>query len=204
MDGTGSFTETLRLDTSGNLKLSASGSKVVNSSGNTILQQTGSVVQTQYLSSATRVATTHTGWAEPSTAYRISITPTSTGSMIILRFFVACQVNSAQNVLQLFRAFRTVGGGANNYALTSAGTTNGSRHVIAGHSNRPWNGYDSNDVMNWMVEVIDFPGTTSTCTYGFETNPEAGNSTYFGYTNSNSGVWGFDTDIVIVAQEIAQ
>ena len=124
--------------------------------------------------------------------------------MIILRFFVPCQVNSAQNILQLFRAFRTIGGGAKSYALTSAGDTNGSRHAIAGHSNRPWNGYDSNDVMNWIVEVIDFPGTTSACVYGFETNPEGGNTTYFGYTNTNTSACGFDTDIVIVAQEIAQ
>lgn len=164
----------------------------------------GSVIQTQYVASGTRVSTTYSGWNEPSTAYRVAITPTSTSSMILLRYFVPAQVNSASNILQLFRAFRIVGGGSKDYALTSRGSTNGNRHLIAGMMIRPSNGYDLNDALTWQVEVVDFPNTTSAVTYGFETNPEGGNTTYYGYTASDNGTWGFDADIVVVAQEIAQ
>ena len=164
----------------------------------------GSVIQTQYVSSGTRVSTTYSGFSEPSTAYRVSITPSSASSMILLRYFVPIQVNSAANILQLFRAFRIVGGGSKDYALTSRGNTNGNRFPIAGMMTRPSNGYDQNDAITWQVEVIDFPNTTSAVTYGFETNPEGGNTTYYGYTASDNSTWGFDADIVIVAQEIAQ
>lgn len=176
---------------------------ILNSSGNPILKQTGSVIQTQYVSSSTRVSTTHTTFTEPSTAYRVAITPSSTSNMILLRYFIPMQVSSASNVLQLFRAFRSVGG-TKNYSLTSAGSTSGSRNVIAGMMNRPWNGYDGNDALNWQVDVVDFPSTTSEVTYGFETKPESTNTTYFGYTASDNATWGFDADIVIIAQEIAQ
>jgi hypothetical protein len=197
-------TENMRIDSSGNLKLSSSGTSILNSSGRPILNQSGSVIQTQYVSSGTRVNTTYSGWNEPSTSYRVTITPTSTSSIILIRYFVPTQVNSASNVLQSFRAFRIIGGGSKDYGITSRGNTNGSRNPIAGMVNRPWNGYDSNDMMNWSVEVVDNPNTTSSIVYGFETNPESTNSTYFGYSASDNGTWGFDADIIIVAQEIAQ
>jgi hypothetical protein len=187
-----------------NVKIANSSGVIQNAAGKTILGQSGSVIQTQYVSSGTRVSTTYTGFNEPSTAYRVSITPTSTSSMILLRYFVPAQVNSASNILQIFRAFRIVGGGSKDYALTSRGNTSGSRNPIAGMMLRPSNGYDLNDALTWQVEVVDFPNTTSAVTYGFETNPEGGNSTYYGYTNNDNGSWGFDADIVIVAQETAQ
>lgn len=162
------------------------------------------VLQTRYVSSTTRVSTTGAGFKEPSTAYRVSITPSFTNSMILLNYYVPVNIASAANILQVWRAFRIIGAGATSYALGSAGPANGSRWPIAGGVLRPGNGFDSNDhnMVSWTV--MDFPNTTNTCAYGFEHNPEGGNTTYFGYSSSDNGTWGFNANILITAQEIAQ
>lgn len=164
---------------------------------------TGAVIQTQYVASGTRVSTTHTSWVEPSTAYRVTITPQYSNSMILLTYYLPLNQVSAANILTVLRAFRSVGG-TKTYSLTSAGGGLGSRNSVAGGVFRPQNGYDSNDQDMKIWTVVDYPGTTSTIEYGFESRPEGGNTTYWGYSNSDNGTWGFDSDIVIVAQEILQ
>lgn len=163
------------------------------------------VLQTQFVSSGTRVTTTHSiNFAEPSTAYRVSITPTFTNSMILLRYYIPLNQNSAVNIITNIRAFRIIDGGSKNFALTSAGSTNGSRRVIAGGSFRPGNGFDLNDQNMVTFDVIDFPSTTSPTVYGFETSPESGATITYGFSASDNGGWGYDSDIIIIAQEIAQ
>jgi hypothetical protein len=161
------------------------------------------VLQTQVVSSRTRVSTTVASWNEPSTAYRVNITPTFANSMIKLMYYIPVNISSAANILQVYRAFRIIGG-TTSFDLSSAGTTNGSRWPIAGGVLRPGNGFDSNDMNMISWNVIDFPNTTATCTYGFQHFPEGGHTTFFGYSNSNNGTWGFDANILIIAQEIAQ
>jgi hypothetical protein len=162
------------------------------------------VLQTQYTASAARVTTTHTSWQEPSTSYRVNITPQFSNSMILLNYYIPLNQQSASNILTGIRAFRIIGGGAKSFALTSAGVVNGVRWPIAGGYIRPGNGFDANDMNKEVVTAYDFPATTGVCTYGFETFPEGGNTTYFGASGSNNGTWGWDADIVIIAQEIAQ
>jgi hypothetical protein len=162
------------------------------------------VLQTQYVASGTRVQTTHTTMQEPSTAYRVTITPQFASSMILLTYHLPFNQNSSQNVICVMRAFRIIGGGSKQYNLTSSGASNGSRQVVAGGAWRPGNGYDNNDQQTETFTIIDFPNTTSSIVYGFETRPESANTTSWGYTATDTGSWGYDTDIVITAQEIAQ
>ena len=164
---------------------------------------TGMVVQSQYVARGTRVSTTHSGWQEPSTAYRVTITPVFANSMIIVKYHIPFNQNSASNILTVLRAFRSVGG-TKSYALTSAGSSNGSRNVVAGGAFRPGNGYDLNDQNIESIQAVDFPGTTSAVTYGFESAPEGGNTTSWGYTAGDNSSWGYDSDIVIIVQEIKQ
>jgi hypothetical protein len=161
------------------------------------------VLQTRYTSSTTRVSTTLTSWNEPSSAYRVSITPFYSNSLIIVNYYVPVNIASASNILQSWRAFR-ITSGTTYTNLTSAGVTNGSRNVFAGGVLRPGNGFDTNDhnMVGW--QVLDIPGSTAAHTYGFQHWPEGGHTTYFGYSGSNNGTWGFDANILIVAQEIAQ
>lgn len=163
------------------------------------------VLQTQIVSSGTRTTTTHSGgFVEPSTSYRVTITPQFANSMILVKYYVPLNQVSAANILTVLRAFRSVAG-VKNYNLTSAGAANGSRNVIAGGVFRPQNGYDANDQDMKVWHVIDYPGVTGTSIdYGFESKPEGGNTTYWGYSQGDNTSWGWDSDIVIIAQEIAQ
>ncbi len=163
----------------------------------------GSVLQVQSIQSGTRVSTTHSSQVEPSTAYRVQITPTYASSKIFLWYHIPFNQDSAANILTTIRAFRIVGSGSKSYALTSAGNSNGSRHVIAGGAIRPQNGFDGNDMNIEVLHCVDLPNTTSQVTYGFETYPEGGNTTTFGYSANGSSVWGWDADIVITAMEVA-
>ena len=166
----------------------------------------GSVIQTQYVSSGTRTTVDSTSFVEPSSAYRVSITPTSSTSIIKLTYYIMMNPGGsyASNTIFNVRAFRIISG-STTYSLTSTGNTNGSRSVFAGAAFRP-EGYDANDAIPLHMTVIDNPGTTSTCTYGFEYKRETGGTgvMYFGYSAGDNGNWGWDTDIVIVAEEIAQ
>ena len=162
----------------------------------------GHVLQVQSLNSATRVSTTHTAWTEPSTAYRVAITPQYASSKINIHYYIPFNYNCGSNVIALIRAFRMIGGGAKSYALSSATSTQGGvRHIISGGSLRPV-GYDAQDsqMQNWLA--VDLPNTTSECVYGFETYPQSTNTSTFGYSAGDSNVWGWETDIVITATEI--
>jgi hypothetical protein len=123
--------------------------------------------------------------------------------MIYVRYMIPASVDSASNILQVIRAFRFYGGGS-YYDVTSCGAAHGNRNIVAGYMMRPSNGFDSNDGMTWFLDIVDFPGTTSALQYGFETRPEGGNTTGFGYSIGDNSIWGFDSDILIVAQEIKQ
>jgi hypothetical protein len=124
--------------------------------------------------------------------------------MIIVTYFVPFNQASAANILTNIRSFRSISG-IKNYIVTSAGNANGSRWQIAGGTIRPGNGYDSNDMNKESWTVVDYPGIAGTAIdYGFESRPEGANTTYWGYSGSDNNSWGWDADIVIVAQEIAQ
>jgi hypothetical protein len=173
------------------------------SSGN--LFAPGTPIQVQYVASGTRVTVDSTSFVEPSTSYRVSITPKFTNSMIMISYFIPTNAVGASNTIYTARAFRIISG-TTSYALTSAGNANGSRNPIAGSTYRPLNGYDGNDPMPMIWNVVDFPNTTSTCIYGFDFKRETGGggTVYFGYSQGDNSNWGFDADILITATEIKQ
>jgi len=183
----------------------ATGTQVSMANGHT-LYAPGHVLQVQYVSSGSRVSTSNTypNWAEPSTDYRVSITPTQSNSMIQLQYYVPLNQNSAANILTTIRAFRIINGGSKSYGLTSSGSPQGSRNVVAGGVFRPNNGYDGNDMNMVSFTAIDFPATTSPCVYGFETMPEGTALVRFGYSGGDNAAWGWDADIVITATEVGQ
>lgn len=180
---------------------------ILNASGRPILSQSGSVVQTAVTTSGTRTTVDSTSFTEPSTNYRVTLTPVSTSSIIVVHYFIPMNVGTSWQVNTIFslRAFRSVGG-VKTYALSSSGVANGSRNPIAGTTFRTNNGYDQNDPATQHFFVTDSPGTTSAVTYGFEYKRESGGTglMYFGYTAGDSALWGFDTNITLYVMEIAQ
>jgi hypothetical protein len=159
-----------------------------------------------YTSSGTRTTVDSTSFVEPSSSYRVSITPSTTSSGIKVTYFIPGNLNGAWagNTIYTFRAWREIGGGSRSYSLTSAGGSNGSRNVIAGMTDRPHNGVDGNDPTTIEFTVIDYPSTTSSCVYGFEYKRETGGggTLYFGYSQGDTSNWGFDTDILLIAEEV--
>lgn len=145
-------------------------------------------------------------WLEPSTDYRVIITPSFLNSLIVVNYYIPINIywSGASNCEHVVRAFRSVGG-VKAYNLSSAGGALGSRFAIAGHAFRP-PGYDLNDGQTENLIVSDLPGTTAPVTYGFEMLQENSNvpTNYMGYSASDNGTWGWSSRIVIVAQEIAQ
>lgn len=190
---TGSLTAASNLSVNGNVTVT-----------NGSVFSAGTPIQVQYVSSATRTTVDSTSFVEPSTAYRVAITPKFANSMIMLSYFIPAQAAGQGNTIYSVRAFRIISG-TTSYALTSAGSANGSRNPIAGHTFRP-PGYDSNDPMPMIFTAVDFPNTTNTCTYGFEIKRETGGTgtVYFGYSQGDNSNWGFDADILITATEIKQ
>lgn len=196
---TGNVTASGSLTTSGNL--SVNGNVTVT---NGRIFSPGTPIQVQYVASTTRTTVNSTSFVEPSTNYRVSITPRFSNSMIMLSYFIPTNASGQSNTIYTVRAFRIISG-TTSYALTSAGVANGNRNPIAGSTFRP-PGYDTNDPMPIVFNVVDFPNTTNTCTYGFEFKRETGGTgtVYFGYSQGDNSDWGFDADILITATEIRQ
>ena len=176
-------------------------------SGHT-LHAPGHQLQTVYTSSDTTTTVNSTSFTEPSTNYRVSITPKFANSLIMIDYVIPTNpgANYAANTIYTCRAFRLKSGGSKDYtSFENAGKANGSRNRIAGMAIRPV-GYDTNDPMWWQMRMIDKPNTTGSVSYGFEFKRETGGTgtVYFGYSSGDNSNWGYSSDILITATEIAQ
>jgi hypothetical protein len=185
-----------------------SGSLAANAVTGAKLGYAGAVVQVQYVNSTTRVQVSQSStFAEPSSNYRVSITPLFSNSMMVIEYHVPIGYANggwAANYVTIVNAKRFSGGGyttVNN--VSSGGTANGGRPAIAGYATRPNNGFDYNDSQDFSFTAIDFPATTSAIQYGFYCSAEGGNLC-FGYSGSDGGSWMWDSSITIVVKEIKQ
>jgi len=164
----------------------------------------GSVVQTQVLNSATTTSfAPGTTLTEANSAYRVSITPLYSNSLILVKYFIPGGCTSwASNYVMRTAGYRIVSGTFTN--PTSTGPTVGSRTPISGFMHRSSNGYDSNDGIFSYFTIYDTPNTTSAIQYGFKMSTESG-TIQIGYNGSYDGTaFGFSSNIVIVAEEIKQ
>ena len=164
----------------------------------------GSVVQTQVLNSNTTTSfAPGTTLTEANSAYRVSITPLYSNSLILVKYFIPGGCTSwASNYVMRTAGYRIVSGTFTN--PTSTGPTVGSRTPISGFMHRTSNGYDLNDGMFSYFMIYDTPNTTSAIQYGFKMSTEGGTMTY-GYNGGNDGSsFGFSSNIIIIAKEIKQ
>ena len=161
--------------------------------GQPVLNTTGSVIQTVVSQSDTKTSLNVTSKTEPSTNYRVSITPTHADNRIYLTYMMLVNVNMAQNTLFQLRAEKFTSGSA------------ASRQPVDFIA-RPGNGYDANDQNTIMWECFDVPNSTATQTYGFTYSRETGGSgtIYFGYSYTNNSSWGFHHPVTIIAREVVQ
>ena len=168
---------------------------------------TNNIIQKKVLS-ATNLVTTNPGssFQELSDAFRISITPKFSNSMIFLEYMIPLnQTTTSHNNIFGFQAYRiSGGGGAGN--VDSIGQSSGNRKRTAGGMMRAQNGTDANDhnLETWIA--FDFPGTTSAVTYGIQVFQESSDSgtIYIAHSYNNNSTWGMSSRVIITASEIAQ
>ena len=168
---------------------------------------TNNIIQKKVLS-ATNLVTTNPGtsFQEVSDAFRLTITPKFSDSMIFLEYLVPLnQTSTGHNNIFGFQAYR-ISGGSGAGDVSSLGAATGSRKQMAGGLARSGNGADGNDhnMENWMA--YDLPSTTSACVYGFHYFREDSDAAtmFFGYSYNNNSTWGMASRIIITATEIAQ
>ena len=191
----------------------ANANKVIIASGQTldasaasINPPTGSVVQkivgrSSALTSANPVNT----WAEVNSAYRVTITPKYSNSLILLEYGIPMNPTGAANILMACAPWRsTDGGSTQNRVISGAGTPSGSRWAIGTSWFRSSNGYDENDMQHHIMTTYDFPNTTDAVVYGFQFRSEGTNTTAFNYSFGDNTSWGWTSQVVITATEIKQ
>ena len=166
---------------------------------------TNNIIQKQVLS-ATNLVTTNPGssFQELSSAFRLSITPKFSNSLIFLEYFIPLnQTTTGHNNIFGFSGYRFAPSAAN---LDSRGQSSGSRKRFAGGNIRAQNGYDHNDMNLEYFIAFDSPSTTSTCTYGFQVYQESSDSgtIYIAHSQGNNSTWGMSSRVIITASEIAQ
>ena len=195
-NGSGVYQERGRIDQNGNLTVPG----YISGGPGSVVQEV--VMETNVLTSFSTV----NAWGEPSTSYRLNITPKFSDSLIVLHYFVPLnQYSSGANNIFVFRSVRYSPN--SSHLITSAGQQAGSSRMrVAGGAARAQNGYDINDqnLEGWIA--YDRPATTSQCTYGFEIKQETSDSgtIYIGYSNSDNGTWGYASRVIITAREIRQ
>ena len=166
---------------------------------------TNNIIQKKVLS-ATNLVTTNPGssFQELSSAFRLSITPKFSNSLIFLEYFIPLnQTTTGHNNIFGFNAYRYAPSSAN---LDSRGTGSGNRKQFAGGNVRAQNGYDQNDHNLEYFIAFDSPGTTSQCTYGLQVYQEGSDSgtIYIAHSQGNNSTWGMSSRVIITASEIAQ
>ena len=170
----------------------------------------GHVIQTKATYSDTKSSvssSTTNSFTEPSTDYRVTISPKFQNSMMIATYYIPINISATAgnaNCIKLLRAFRIIGSGSKEYDLSSRGGVSPQRQQIAGHGFRKLNGHDHNDQQAEQITVIDYPDTTSSLVYGFEYFQEGSNPStdYFGYSAYHTA-WGYSSRVIITVQEIA-
>ena len=170
----------------------------------------GHVIQTKATYSDTKSSvsssTTNT-FSEPSTDYRVTISPKFQNSMMIVKYYIPISITATSgnaNCIKLLRAFRIIGSGSKEFDVSSQGGASSSRQQIAGHGFRKLNGHDHNDQQAESFTVIDYPDTTSSLVYGFEYYQENSNPStdYFGFSSYHTN-WGYSSRVITIVQEIA-
>tara|TARA_Y100000401_G_C8194681_1_gene160493 strand:- start:67 stop:591 length:525 start_codon:yes stop_codon:yes gene_type:complete len=169
---------------------------------------TNNIIQTKVLQ-VTNMVTTNPGtsFQEVSDAFRLTITPKFSNSMILLEYMVPLNqsTTSANNIFG-FQGYRISGGSGGAGAITSRGPSSGSRKRTAGGMMRAQNGYDQNDHNLESWTAFDYPNTTSAVTYGLQVFQESSDSgtIYIAHSGHVSASWAMSSRVIITASEIEQ
>ncbi len=166
----------------------------------------GSVLQVVTMKATTLASQNTTTFSEPTSAYRLSITPKYSNSRIHLTYGFNVNVTGTLSVIYHFRAVRNpVSGGT---LLTSDGGNFdgnlGNRTNMNASIRGPVS--DLNDAFFMYFQAWDEPSTTSQVQYGLHGRRETGGegTIYYNHSSQNQASFGWMVPFVITAMEIKQ
>eukprot|EP01084_Bolivina_argentea_P224175 379152_1 len=167
----------------------------------------GVVVQMQHIISHTKVTSASSGWTEPSSDYRLSITPKFVDSEIILTYNFYFCVATAGGRFPIFSAAKSMDSGATfqRDTITSTGLTYGTRTPTSGMGVRTLVDYSYTGQLGHFV-VYDYPNTTQQIIYTLQVYQ----STSAGIGTIRMGYGDYDTEysptqpVMLIAMEIKQ
>tara|TARA_R100000781_G_scaffold72802_1_gene45510 strand:+ start:805 stop:1359 length:555 start_codon:yes stop_codon:yes gene_type:complete len=165
-----------------------------------IVKDKGNVIQTVVVKSDTTSSLNTTSFTEPSSDYRVQITPINSANRIFLTISAAGTMNGANNTVFMAQIMKFTSGSA---ATISSSAPDGTRH-IADYVARPNNGQDANDVYRMTMFGYDDPSSTSQQTYGFRYRRENGGdgSIFFGQSEDDNVSYSSRTPVILIAQEV--
>ena len=160
-------------------------------------------VQTTSSNSNTYVSTNPVNtWVEPSSSYRVAITPKYNDSIIYGDFMIPMSPQGAANILMIINPWYSTDGGTTKTVITTGQNGVSLRNNYAQSWFRSNNGYDSNDMQNHICKFQHQPNTTSTVTYGFYFRSEGNNTTYFNISAGDSSTWGWSASQCLELREV--
>lgn len=141
-------------------------------------------------------------WAEASSNFRVSITPRySSGTKILGTFSIPINPQGASNILMAMNPWYSTDGGTTKTLLNQGGPA-GSRLTGSHAWFRSSNGYDQNDMQNHIIHFGHTHSATTTLTFGFYFRSEGSNTTYFCYSGSDNGTWGWTAPVYMELREV--
>jgi hypothetical protein len=174
-------TERMRITSGGNVQLSTAGTSMLNSSGQPILRQSGSILQVvaNYPTSGAYYSQAVGSYAEISTAYRTSITPVSTNSILILEWVGLVGGNASGNIstMKFYDVTNSADVGLSGISLGSRGIGHGSFRQIDG---------DNNDRDNFIMRVVVPNSSTTARTYSIYHYSESSFTKFFNATSTDN------------------
>lgn len=141
-------------------------------------------------------------WVEPSSTYRVAITPKYTDSIIYGDFMIPMSPQGAANILMIINPWYSTDGGSTKTLVTTGQNGVSLRTNYAQSWFRSSNGYDLNDMQNHICKFRHQPNTTSTVTYGFYYRSEGSNTTYFNISAGDSSTWGWSASQCLELREV--
>ena len=140
-------------------------------------------------------------YAEVSTDYRVQITPHHSDSNIHGTFQIPINPSGAANILFFLTPWVSTDGGSTKTVLTG-GVNSGSRINNTTSSIRSGNGYDANDMNNYIVHFYYDCAATTQLTFGFYNRSEGTNTVYFNHSATDNGDWGWTAPMYLELKEI--
>jgi hypothetical protein len=166
----------------------------------------GGVVQVVTMKATSLASQDTTTFSEPSSAYRLSITPKFSNSRIHLSYGFNVNVQGTLSVIYHFRAVRNPASGGT--LLTSDGGNFDGNLGSRTNMNMSHRGPvgDTNDAFFMYFQAWDEPATTSQVQYGLHGRRETGGvgQIYYNHSASNTSSFGWMAPFVITATEIRQ